>query len=124
MWAPAYKLFFGDGGCLKDVLLTPSTAGYLDPGIAALVGAAAFLGGSGRVTLFTTVMMVEITGDPVMIFPVGFATVFAVLVGNLINHGLYHSLLDVQSQPYLPDLWENGDLPPGLHVEDMMPKNK
>ena len=29
-----------------------------------------------------------------MIFPVGFATVFAVLMGNLINHGLYHSLID------------------------------
>ena len=33
-----------------------------------------------------------------MIFPVGFSTVFAVLVGNLINHGLYHSLIDAGSQ--------------------------
>jgi len=29
-----------------------------------------------------------------MIFPVGFATIFAVLMGNFINHGLYHSLID------------------------------
>ena len=32
-----------------------------------------------------------------MIFPVGFATIFAVLMGNFINHGLYHSLIDVTS---------------------------
>eukprot|EP00932_Pfiesteria_piscicida_P022114 SRR837773.8879.p1 GENE.SRR837773.8879~~SRR837773.8879.p1 ORF type:complete len:269 (-),score=62.86 SRR837773.8879:192-998(-) len=104
-------------------MLTPETAGYFDPGLGALIGAAAFLGGSGRVTLFTTVMMVEITGDPVMIFPVGFATVFAVLMGNLINHGLYHSLIDVQSWPYLPDNWQSDELPPGIVVQDMMPRN-
>lgn len=104
-------------------LMLPLTSGYLDPGIAALVGAAAFLGGSGRVTLFTTVMMVEISGDPVMIFPVGFATVFGVLVGNAINHGLYHALIDVQSVPYLPDSWQVDQLPPGIVVKDMMPKN-
>jgi len=124
MWSSVYKPFFGRGGPLSEhSLFMPSTTGYLDPGIAALVGAAALLGGSGRVTLFTTVMMVEITGDPVMIFPVGFATVFAVLVGNTINHGLYHSLLDVQSQPYLPDTWQSDELPPGIKVKDMMPRN-
>ena len=31
-----------------------------------------------------------------MIFPVGFATIFAVLMGNMLNHGLYHSLVDVR----------------------------
>eukprot|EP00439_Symbiodinium_sp_Y106_P037900 s1816_g4.t1 len=124
-WAQPYTVLFGSGGVFPDgspVTLEPN--GFLDPGIAALMGAAAFLGGSGRVTLFTTVMMVEITGDPVMIFPVGFSTVFAVLVGNLINHGLYHSLIDVQSTPYLPDTWQADQLPPGIVVRDMMPKNK
>jgi CBS domain-containing protein len=124
LWSALYSPFFADGGPLsKHPVLTPSTSGYLDPGIGAVVGAAAFLGGSGRVTLFTTVMMVEITGDPVMIFPVGFATVFAVLVGNALNHGLYHALIDVQSQPYLPDTWQSDELPPGVTVKDMMPAN-
>merc|ERR1719313_1387249 len=68
-------------------------------------------------------MMVEITGDPVMIFPVGFATVFAVIIGNLINHGIYHSLLDIQSQPYLPDTWQSNGLPPNIKVKDMKPPN-
>ncbi|CAE7033605.1 clcD [Symbiodinium natans] len=125
-WAQQYTVLFGPGGVFPNgssLTLEPNNL-LLDPGIAALMGAAAFLGGSGRVTLFTTVMMVEITGDPVMIFPVGFATVFAVLVGNLINHGLYHSLIDVQSTPYLPDTWQADQLPPGIVVRDMMPKNK
>ena len=99
------------------------TTELLDPGIGALIGAAAFLGGSGRVTLFTTIMMVEFTGDPVMIFPVGFATIFAVLMGNMLNHGLYHSLIDVQSTPYLPDTWQADQLPPGILVRDMRPQN-
>eukprot|EP00930_Biecheleria_cincta_P016771 TRINITY_DN13529_c0_g1_i2.p1 TRINITY_DN13529_c0_g1~~TRINITY_DN13529_c0_g1_i2.p1 ORF type:complete len:884 (+),score=147.56 TRINITY_DN13529_c0_g1_i2:103-2754(+) len=125
MWASQFLPFFSAaGGPLPaQALLSPDTAGYLDPGIAAIVGAAAFLGGSGRVTLFTTVMMVEITGDPIMIFPVGFATIFAVIVGNRINHGLYHALIDVQSVPYLPDTWQGQDLPPGIKVKDMMPPN-
>lgn len=105
-------------------ILTHESDGYFDPGIGAILGAAAFLGGSGRVTLFTTVMMVEITGDPIMIFPVGFATFFAVLVGNAINHGLYHALIDVQSLPYLPDTWQSDQLPPRILVENMMPPNK
>lgn len=125
LWAEAFQPFFHQNGgpLAADAMLTPATGGYLDPGIGALIGAAAFLGGSGRVTLFTTVMMVEITGDPVMIFPVGFATIFAVLMGNCINHGLYHSLIDVQSMPYLPDTWQDEQLPPGIQVQDMMPRN-
>ena len=38
-----------------------------------------------------------------MIFPVGFATIFAVLVGNAINHGLYHSLIDATAS-FLPEV--------------------
>mmetsp|Transcript_142571 Transcript_142571/g.371394 ORF Transcript_142571/g.371394 Transcript_142571/m.371394 type:complete len:927 (-) Transcript_142571:51-2831(-) len=126
IWAAAYQpLFSKHGGPLPShSILMPETAGALDPGIGALIGAAAFLGGSGRVTLFTTVMMVEITGDPVMIFPVGFATIFAVLVGNCLNHGLYHSLVDIQSLPYLPDTWQGDQLPPGIKVKAMKPPNK
>lgn len=123
VWAKSYQLLFDEGLLPGDPSMVFGTTGLLDPGIGALIGAAAFLGGSGRVTLFTTIMMVEITGDPVMIFPVGFATIFAVLMGNFINHGLYHSLIDVQSTPYLPDTWTAGALPPGIQVRDMRPQN-
>lgn len=120
IWAPIYQpLFAYAGGPLPDDAAM-STGGFLDPGVGALVGAAAFLGGSGRITLFITVMMVEITGDPTMILPVGTATVIAVLVGNKINRGLYHALVDVQSFPYLPDVWPSGQLPRGLRVQDAL----
>jgi len=121
-WAASYQVLFQEGLLPGNSSMVFGT-GLLDPGIGALIGAAAFLGGSGRVTLFTTIMMVEITGDPVMIFPVGFATIFAVLMGNFINHGLYHSLIDVQSTPYLPDTWQADQLPPGILVRDMRPQN-
>jgi len=65
-----------------------------------------------------TVMMVEITGDPTMIVPVGVATLVAVRVGNWFNHGLYHSLIDVASFPFLPDRWPS-DMPKALRVEHL-----
>jgi len=105
IWSPTYTPFFSPGGPLPDDAVLKSWTGFPDPGIGAVVGAAAFLGGSGRITLFTTVMMVEITGDPLLILPVGIATLTAVVVGNLFTDGLYHSLIDVQSFPFLPDTW-------------------
>eukprot|EP00928_Gymnodinium_smaydae_P031485 TRINITY_DN23092_c0_g1_i2.p1 TRINITY_DN23092_c0_g1~~TRINITY_DN23092_c0_g1_i2.p1 ORF type:complete len:948 (+),score=176.69 TRINITY_DN23092_c0_g1_i2:58-2844(+) len=124
IWAQAYQLFFNYAGgpVAQDALL--QSMGYLDPGVGAIVGAAAFLGGSGRITLFTTVMMVEITGDPLMIFPVGISAMIAVIIGNKFNHGLYHALIDVQSMPYLPDNWQSDQLPANIHVRDMMPRHK
>lgn len=120
IWSPVYQpLFASAGGPLPDDAAM-STGGFLDPGVGALVGAAAFLGGSGRITLFTTVMMVEITGDPTMILPVGTATMIAVFVGNKFNRGLYHALVDVQSFPYLPDHWPAKRLPRSLRVRDAL----
>lgn len=120
IWSPFYQPFFAyEGGPLQDDSVL-TTAGFLDPGVGALVGAAAFLGGSGRITLFTTVMMVEITGDPMMILPIGMATILAVLVGNMFGSGLYHALIDLQSFPYLPDRWPTGYLPRSLRVKDAL----
>lgn len=115
MWSPKWVPFFSYGGgpLDKDVLFTDS--GFVDPGIGAVVGAAAFLGGCGRITLFVTIMMVEITGDPLMILPVGLGTVVAVLVANWFNHGLYHTLMYVASFPYLPEKWPAKHLP-GEHL--------
>eukprot|EP00928_Gymnodinium_smaydae_P004122 TRINITY_DN11435_c1_g1_i1.p1 TRINITY_DN11435_c1_g1~~TRINITY_DN11435_c1_g1_i1.p1 ORF type:complete len:280 (+),score=31.32 TRINITY_DN11435_c1_g1_i1:568-1407(+) len=96
-----------------------TSTGWLDPGIGALVGAAAFLGGCSRISLMITVMMVEITGDPTTIAPVGVATLVAVIVGNRFNHGIYHSLIDIASFPFLPDRWPKG-FPKALRVEHLL----
>merc|ERR1719491_2212492 len=47
-------------------------------------------------------MFVEITGDRFMILPLGLVTFIAMTVANGWNVGLYHSLMDVQSLPFLP----------------------
>ncbi|CAE8615623.1 unnamed protein product, partial [Polarella glacialis] len=71
-------------------------------------------------------MMVEITGDPIMIFPVGFTTIFAVIVGNWVNHGLYHALFEIYWVRHRPariqyDMWRESAT--GMPLEDMMPRN-
>lgn len=119
MWSREWQPFFHYmGGPLPDTVPF-ATEGWLDPGVGALVGAAAFLGGCSRISLMTTVMMVEITGDPVMIAPVGVATLVAVVVGNCWNHGLYHSLIDVASFPFLPSRWPKG-IQRSLRVEHLL----
>jgi CBS domain-containing protein len=119
MWSREWQPFFHYmGGPLPDSVPF-ATDGWLDPGVGALVGAAAFLGGCSRISLMTTVMMVEITGDPVMIAPVGVATLVAVVVGNVWNHGLYHSLIDVASFPFLPSKWPKG-IQRSLRVEHVL----
>merc|ERR1719487_2821432 len=80
-----------------------------------MVGAAAMLGGTSRISLMLTAMMVEITGDPSMIGPVGLATLVSVVVGNYLNHSLYHSLMDMQSLPFLPDRWPRA-MPKALRI--------
>lgn len=86
LWSSVFQpLFYYSGGPLPENAPF-STSGFLDPGIGAIIGAAAFLGGCSRISLTITVMMVEVTGDPMMIAPVGVATLTAVVVGNHFNH--------------------------------------
>ena len=96
-----------------------------DPGMYAVVGMAAFLSGSGRITLMLATVIIELTDDgkftsnpPVacdfwvyfdrllvitasLIGPVGVASIIAMLVGNMFNHGLYHGLIPVMNMPFL-----------------------
>ena len=74
-----------------------------DPGIYALVGAAAMLAGSGRVPLFFSAVLVEITNDREFIPPLVLGTFVAMLVGNRFNHGYYHSLIHMNHLPILED---------------------
>jgi chloride channel 3/4/5 len=78
-----------------------------DPGTFAIIGAASFLGGSGRITVMLATVLLELTDDATMIAPVGIVCVLAMLVGNSFNHGLYHGLIPVFNIPFL-----NTDPPP------------
>jgi len=110
-WQPLFRFL---GGPLNDGAPLASN-GFMDPGVGALVGAAAFMGGTSRIALTITVMMVEITGDPMMIAPVGVATLAAVVTGNWLNHGLYHQLIDVASFSFMPDRWPK-HMPKALRI--------
>merc|ERR1712217_250901 len=101
-----------------------STVGFFDPGVGALVGAAAFLAGSSRISLFITVMIVEITGDPAMIFPVGVTTLVAVLVGNCFNDGLYTTQMTAYSIPFLPDRWPSEHIEQAIRVTDIISRQR
>lgn len=72
-----------------------------DPGVYAVVGMAAFLGGSGRITVFLATMMVELTDDSSLIAPVGLVCIISMVIGNRFNHGLYHGLIHTFSMPFL-----------------------
>ena len=72
-----------------------------DPGMYAVVGMAAFLGGSGRITMMLATVVIELTDDASLIGPVGVASIISMVVGNLFNHGLYHGLIPVQNLPFL-----------------------
>ena len=81
----------------------PQTCGLPDPGSFALVGAAAFMSGSGSIVLFVIAVLVEITGDTSSIVPVAIAAITGRLVARIfIGHGLYHDLMQVPNLPFLP----------------------
>ena len=52
---------------------------------------ASFMGGSGRITVFLSTVLVELTDDASLIFPVGLASIISMIVGNQVNHGGFTS---------------------------------
>ena len=93
------------GGCLGRMLgLAVQALGvHTDSSIFAIVGAGAMMSGSGRITLFMTVVMVEITNDLMLAPPIACATLTAVFVGNLFNHGYYHEVIHAQHMPLVEE---------------------
>jgi CBS domain-containing protein len=89
-----------------------------DPGMYAVVGMAAFLSGSGRITLMLATVIIELTDDASLIGPVGVASIIAMIVGNMFNHGLYHGLIPVMNMPYLNN--EPADVMHLVRVGDIM----
>ena len=92
-----------------------------DPGMYAVVGMAAFLSGSGRITLMLATVIIELTDDASLIGPVGVASIIAMIVGNMFNHGLYHGLIPVMNMPYLNN--EPADVMNLVRVGDIMARD-
>jgi chloride channel 3/4/5 len=72
------------------------------PGVYALVGAAAVLGGITRVTVSLAVIMFELTGGLEYVVPVMVAAVFARWVGDFFNsESVYEMHIELNEYPYL-----------------------
>lgn len=67
----------------------------------AIVGAAASLGGTTRMTISITVLMVETTGSLQLIVPVMSAIMVAKMVGDFFGLGIYDTHLEIRGAPYL-----------------------
>ena len=90
------------GYSVVDLLATDEWA-WIDPGVFAVVGAAAFLGGGLRQALSVTVIVMEMTSEVHFLLPIMVATATAKLVSEtLLPHGLYHSILRARRAPFLP----------------------
>ncbi|CAJ1355814.1 unnamed protein product [Effrenium voratum] len=92
-WVAPYQMLLQ---MLPGQASMPQTCGLPDPGSFAVVGAAAFMSGSGSIVLFVIAMLVEITGDIQQVLPIAFGALTGrCVVRGFIGHGLYHDLLQV-----------------------------
>ena len=100
------------GYSAADLLATDEWA-WIDPGVFAVVGAGAFLGGGMRQALSVTVIVVEMTSEVHFLLPIMLATATAKWVSEALqSHGLYHAILRNKGVPFLPS-----EPPAGLPLE-------
>eukprot|EP00756_Hemistasia_phaeocysticola_P054448 Hpha_TRINITY_DN30372_c0_g1::TRINITY_DN30372_c0_g1_i1::g.147005::m.147005 len=74
---------------------------WVDPGLFALVGAAAFFGGVSRLTFSLCVILLELSGDLESLMPVMLGVMVAKTVADNFTHPLYHALLEIRCVPFL-----------------------
>merc|ERR1719277_2796900 len=77
------------------------TAGAVDPGVYAMVGAAAVLGGVCRVTISLAVIMFGLTGALQLVVPFMLAVLTAKFVGDAFGDGIYDACIILRGYPYL-----------------------
>lgn len=97
----AFGRFFGV--LINDLFKGPLGLPLVDPSIFAVVSGASFWCGSGRVTVAIAVILLEITGQFHLLPPIGIAVVIARIVGDKINHGIYHDIIMLKGIPFLVD---------------------
>jgi len=81
----------------------------ITPGIYAMVGAAAMLGGVTRMTISLVVIMLELTGGLGYVLPIMVAVIVSKWVGDAIHkHGIYDAHIELNGYPYLGPAPESG----------------
>ncbi|XP_069587415.1 chloride channel protein D-like isoform X2 [Ranitomeya imitator] len=74
---------------------------WIDPGLFAAIGSAAYFSGVSRLTISLTVIMVEITNDVQSILLIMVTVLTGKTVGDYFNHSLFSSLLHLKCIPHL-----------------------
>eukprot|EP00760_Papus_ankaliazontas_P031770 PhM_4_TR5448/c0_g1_i1/m.77757/K05016/CLCN7; chloride channel 7 len=107
------------------------TPPWADPGLFALIGASAFMGGLSRLTFSLTVVMLELSGDLHQILHIALSILIAKTVADKFTHSLYHGILDVKCVPFLDwdsqvhklDVFDAGDLiqPDVVTLQEVVP---
>lgn len=92
----------GSDGAPPGVFLPPSPWSWIDPGLFALIGAGAFMGGVTRMTLALAVIIVEMSNDVRILLPAMVAIMLAKWVADAGCHSLYHGLMEISCIPFLP----------------------
>lgn len=73
----------------------------IDPGIYAVMGAAAFMAGVSRLTVSLTVIIIEITNDLANLLPIMLVVMTAKIVADFIIHPLFDKQIEMKHIPYL-----------------------
>lgn len=82
--------------------ISPDIVAALDPGKYALIGAAAQLGGTVRMTISLAVIIMETTGNIYFVFPIIITLTTAKWVGDFFNEGIYDTQIMENKVPFLP----------------------
>ncbi|CAJ0575608.1 unnamed protein product, partial [Mesorhabditis spiculigera] len=100
--------------------IVPGVTG-IDPGKYALAGAAAQLGGSVRMTISLTAIIMEATKDITFGLPIMLVLMTTKFVGDLFNEGVYDSLIDMQGIPVLG--WHPPKMSRNINAQQVMRKD-
>lgn len=73
----------------------------IDPGLYAVMGAAAFMAGVSRLTVSLTVIIIEITDDLANLLPIMLVVMTAKFVADFIIHPLFDKQIEMKHIPYL-----------------------
>ncbi|KAK6737836.1 hypothetical protein RB195_020130 [Necator americanus] len=101
-------------GVIDGVLAT-----RVDPGIYAVVGAAAFCG-SVTHTVSVAVIVFELTGQLVLLIPVMIAVLISNAVCSYLQPSFYDSVIKIKHLPYLPDISQSSSMYHSLTAEQFM----
>jgi chloride channel 7 len=86
----------------------------------AVLGAAASLGGSTRMTISITVLVMETTGSMQLIIPLMLVIFFAKAVGDKFSLGIYDTHIKIRGAPFLSEHEQTGPSLDKLRVNEVM----